>query len=167
MRLGKEVAAKEILEKAFIADRSTSASATRSRCSIISHKYETLKTGAFPLRFDPEERHGPGQLHGASISKTSTRSWRRSSSISPKGPILIEVFNKHEMFSGRVVALPDLHTIGACTGRMVAMVSPRDKSGSSRKPFNWNRVIRHELVHIFNLEQTNFRCRTGSPKAWR
>ena len=22
------------------------------------------------------------------------------------------------------------------------------------KPFNWNRVIRHELVHVFNLEQT-------------
>ena len=29
------------------------------------------------------------------------------------GPILIEVFNNHEMFSGRVVALPDLHTVGA------------------------------------------------------
>ena len=45
----------------------------------------------------------------------------------PKGPILIEVFNNHEMFSGRVVALPDLHTIGACTGRMFAMVSPNGK----------------------------------------
>ena len=45
----------------------------------------------------------------------------------PKGPFLIEVFNNHEMFSGRIVALPDLHTIGACTGRMVAMVSPHGK----------------------------------------
>ena len=58
------------------------------------------------------------------------------------------------MFSGRVVALPDLHTIGACTGRMVAMVSPHGRG--VRKPFNWGRVLRHELVHIFNLEQTNF-----------
>ena len=41
-----------------------------------------------------------------------------------KGPILVEVFNNHEMFSGRVTALPDLHTIGACTGTMFAMVSP-------------------------------------------
>src|SRR5258708_30267660 len=72
----------------------------------------------------------------------------------PKGPILIEVFNNHEMFSGRIVALPDLHTIGACTGRMVAMVSPQGKS--IRKAFNWGRVLRHEMVHIFNLEQTNF-----------
>jgi tetratricopeptide (TPR) repeat protein len=71
-----------------------------------------------------------------------------------KWPILIEVFNKHEMFSGRVVALPDLHTIGACTGKMFAMVSPR-ATDLSRK-FNWGRVVRHEMVHIFNLDQTNF-----------
>jgi tetratricopeptide (TPR) repeat protein len=72
----------------------------------------------------------------------------------PKGPILVEVFNNHEMFSGRTVALPDLHTIGACTGRVVAMVSPQGKG--VRKPFNWARVLRHELVHVFNLEQTDF-----------
>jgi Flp pilus assembly protein TadD len=72
----------------------------------------------------------------------------------PAGPILIEVFTTHEMFSGRVIALPDLHTIGACTGRMFAMVSPHGRG--IRKPFNWARVLRHEIVHIFNLEQTHF-----------
>ena len=73
---------------------------------------------------------------------------------SPEGPILLEIFNSHEMFSGRTVALPDLHTIGACTGRMVAMASPHAK-GIAR-PFNWGRVLRHEMVHVFNLEQTHF-----------
>jgi hypothetical protein len=72
----------------------------------------------------------------------------------PDGPILVEVFNSHEMFSGRTIALPDLHTIGACTGRMVAMASPYGKG--VRRPFNWARVLRHELVHIFNLEQSRF-----------
>src|SRR5207244_1161964 len=71
----------------------------------------------------------------------------------PKGPFQIQIFMKHEMFSGRVVAVPDLHTIGACTGPLVAMVSPRDTSKVT-KLFNWNRVIRHELVHVFNLDQT-------------
>ena len=37
---------------------------------------------------------------------------------------------------------------------MFAMVSPNGKG--IRKPFNWARVLRHEMVHIFNLEQTNF-----------
>ncbi len=36
------------------------------------------------------------------------------------------------------------------------MVSPHDKSKIVAKPFNWNRVLRHELVHIFNLDQTKF-----------
>jgi tetratricopeptide (TPR) repeat protein len=58
------------------------------------------------------------------------------------------------MFSGRTIALPDLHTIGACTGRMIALVSPHGRG--IRKPFNWARVLRHEVVHIFNLEQTHF-----------
>jgi tetratricopeptide (TPR) repeat protein len=58
------------------------------------------------------------------------------------------------MFSGRVVALPDLHTIGACTGRIVALVSPHGRR--IQKPFNWARVLRHEIVHVFNLEQTHF-----------
>src|SRR5262249_39677134 len=43
-----------------------------------------------------------------------------------------------------------------CTGRIVAMVSPRDKDRIVARPFNWMRVMRHELVHLFNLEQTNF-----------
>jgi tetratricopeptide (TPR) repeat protein len=63
------------------------------------------------------------------------------------------------MFSGRTVALPDLHTIGACTGKVVTMVSPNEKTSDgepARKPFNWARVLRHEVVHIFNLAQTNY-----------
>src|SRR5207249_567574 len=60
----------------------------------------------------------------------------------------------HEMFSGRIIALPDLHTIGASTGRIIALVSPNGRG--MRRPFNWARVLRHELVHVFNLEQTGF-----------
>src|SRR5262249_50069901 len=71
-----------------------------------------------------------------------------------QGPILVEIFRTHEMFSGRTVALPDLHTIGACTGKVITMASPRGKGVP--KPFNWMRVLRHELVHVFNLVQTNY-----------
>src|SRR5262249_48908314 len=77
----------------------------------------------------------------------------------PEGPFLVELFRNHEMFSGRTVALPDLHTIGACTGRVITLVSPNEKNSSgrpARKPFNWARVLRHEVVHIFNLAQTDF-----------
>ena len=37
----------------------------------------------------------------------------------------IEVMKDHEWFSGRTVALPFIPTVGACTGRVVAMSSPK------------------------------------------
>ena len=64
----------------------------------------------------------------------------------------IEVMKDHEWFSGRTVALPFIPTVGACTGRVVAMSSPK----SSKKPYNWARVLKHELTHVITLQQTNF-----------
>ena len=60
------------------------------------------------------------------------------------------------MFSGRTVALPDLHTVGAVTGRVMTVASPTAR-GLSR-PFNWGRVVRHELTHLFNLAQTRYQA---------
>src|SRR5207302_1989663 len=39
---------------------------------------------------------------------------------------------------------------------LFAMVSIHDTSKVIPKPFNWVRVLRHELVHVFNLDQTKF-----------
>src|SRR5262249_61644678 len=115
-------------------------------------KYATIKTPHFHLRYDAKNdavlaRFMAKYLEDIYAELAEQFQYR------PKGPILVELFSKHEMFSGRVVALPDLHTVGACTGKMMAMVSTQDQSHVVPKPFDWNRVVRHELVHIFNLEQ--------------
>jgi cellulose synthase operon protein C len=153
MRLGRESEARTTLTRAFELDSFNVR--VSNMLKVLRHldRYETLKTDHFELRFDP--RHDRYQARymartlEAMYGELSGRFQYR-----PAGPILVEVFATHEMFSGRTIALPDLHTIGACTGRVVAMVSPRSKD--LRKPFNWARVLRHELVHIFNLEQTHF-----------
>ncbi|HZY90262.1 MAG TPA: tetratricopeptide repeat protein [Gemmataceae bacterium] len=153
MRLGREQEAAELLDKGFKADPFNVRVSNTRRVLRHLKNYETLKTEHFELRFDPKtdkaQAHYMAKYLEAIYADLAGKFKYR-----PKGPILIEVFNNHDMFSGRVVALPDLHTIGACTGRMVAMVSPHGRG--IRKPFNWGRVLRHELVHIFNLEQTNF-----------
>src|SRR5262249_3452564 len=59
----------------------------------------------------------------------------------------------HGWFSARTVGLPHVHTIAACVGRMVAMVSP----SAMDKKFNWARVVKHEFVHVLNLQQTDYR----------
>src|SRR5204863_4912713 len=116
-------------------------------------KYETLQTDHFTLRYDPHRDAALARYMGDYLEKVYAELAEKFNHR-PQGRILIEVFNNHQMFSGRTIALPDLHTIGACTGRMVAMVSPHGKG--IKQPFNWARVLRHELVHIFNLDQTHY-----------
>jgi tetratricopeptide (TPR) repeat protein len=155
MRMAREPEAKDILDKAFAADEYDVRVFNTLRVLKHLEKYAKIETKHFLIRFDAQ--HDPVLARFmANYLEAIYDKLAKEFNYQPKGPILIELFNNHHMFSGRVIALPDLHTIGACTGRMFAMVSPRDQARIIRKPFNWARVLRHEMVHIYNLEQTNF-----------
>jgi tetratricopeptide (TPR) repeat protein len=158
MRMGQEKEARKVLDKAFDLDRFNVR--VLNTIKVLDHlaKYQTLKTDHFEIRYD-EKNDGPFAHYVAGYLEEIYADLSKQFDYRPKGPILVEVFKTHEMFSGRVVALPDLHTIGASTGRMFAMVSPHGtRGGRQMSPFNWARVLRHEMVHIFNLEQTHFLC---------
>lgn len=153
MRLGKETAAKDLLDKAFTFDPYNVRVANSRK--VLKHltTYETKESAHYILRFDAKTDRILAEFVLDFLEEVHAR-LIKDFNYEPEGKILIEVFNNHEMFSGRTVALPDLHTIGACTGRVVTMCSP-DAKGLLKK-FNWGRVIRHELVHVFNLAQTDF-----------
>jgi cellulose synthase operon protein C len=153
MRMGREDEAHKKLDEAFDADPFNVR--VSNNLKVLRHlsKYKTIETEHFTLRYDPKNDEVLAHFLTDYLEEVY-KDLAANFQYKPKGKILFELFNKHEMFSGRVISLPDLHTIGACTGKMVAMVSPRGE-GIPQK-FNWGRVVRHELVHIFNLEQTNF-----------
>lgn len=153
MRMGREDEAKPLLVKAFENDPYNVRVSNMLKVLRHLERYESLKTAHFHLRYDPLLDRELAHYLSDHLEAMYTELAQRFA-FEPTGPILIEIFNNHEMFSGRTIALPDLHTIGACTGKVVAMVSPRGKG--INKPFNWARVMRHELVHIFNLEQTGY-----------
>src|SRR5262249_7259705 len=155
MHSGREAEARPLLVSAFDADRFNIR--VRNALTVLEHleHYQTERTPHFVIRFDPETDRLLAQELGRHLENTYI-ALARQYGYDPGGPILFEVFNNHEMFSGRITALPDLHTIGASTGNVVAMASPHAKG--VERPFNWGRVIRHELVHVFNLKQTNFLC---------
>lgn len=155
MRLGQEKEANTILTRAFKADEFNVRVSNTLKVLRHLEKYTTLKTSHFELRYDPKVDPVLAR-YMAQFLEDVYASLKKQFQYEPPGPILIEVFNNHDMFSGRTVALPDLHTIGASTGRIIAMVSPN--SPSLGRHFNWARVVRHELVHVFNLEQTLFQC---------
>ncbi len=155
LRLGNEAEAKKLLDAAFKADPFNVRVANSRK--VLEHlaKYETVQTEHYELRYDPATDKILAEFLAEFLEETHAE-LKKQFAFEPEGKVLIEVFNSHEMFSGRTVGLPDLHTIGACTGRVVAMASPKAKGLS--KPFNWGRVMRHELTHIFNLAQTDYQC---------
>jgi tetratricopeptide (TPR) repeat protein len=153
LRLGKETEGREILAKAFAADPFNVRVANSIKVLKHLDKYATITTDHYLLRYDPEKDKVLAAFLAEYLEETHAE-LRRQFGYEPPDKVLIEVFSTHEMFSGRTVGLPDLHTIGACTGKVVAMASPKAKGVS--RPFNWGRVVRHELTHIFNLAQTDF-----------
>ena len=89
-------------------------------------RYATLTTEHFELRYDPEKDKLLAEFLGEYLEEVHAE-LKRQFNYEPPGKVLIEVFNSHEMFSGRTIGLPDLHTIGACTGKVVVMASPAAK----------------------------------------
>ncbi|NIL96393.1 MAG: tetratricopeptide repeat protein, partial [Planctomycetales bacterium] len=158
MRLGDETAARTTLEKAFDVDFGNVRVKNSLEVLDLLDTYETLETEHFQIRFDPQHDKLLARYMADYLEEVRPQlcAWM---GYEPAGKSLFEVFHRakntrgHGWFSARMVGLPHIHTIGACAGKVVALVSPSDMD----QPFNWARVVRHELVHVINLQQTNFR----------
>lgn len=153
LRLGQEDDARKTLGNAFQADPFNVRVANSLKVLRHLEDYETIRTPHFLVRFDARTDGALGRY----MSEALEREYARLASqfqFEFSEPILVEVFNRHDMFSGRTTGMPDLHTVGATTGRTFSIVSP--KGQGVPRLFSWGRVVRHELVHVFNLEQTKF-----------
>ncbi len=53
-----------------------------------------------------------------------------------------------------MVGLPFLGTVAASTGQIVAIVSPGETQVHGNFP--WARTLKHEMTHVFNLQQTGY-----------
>lgn len=69
---------------------------------------------------------------------------------------IIEFFPTHRMFGVRITGKPWIHTVGACTGRVIAMDSPRQHP-QLRGPYDIAAVLRHEFTHTVTLAATGNR----------
>ena len=73
----------------------------------------------------------------------------------PRGPILIEIFPKHDHFAVRTAGLPGMiGALGATFGRVVTMDSPHARPPGE---FQWEATLWHELAHVITLQMSNQR----------
>ncbi len=74
----------------------------------------------------------------------------------PAEKTIVEFFPNHADFSVRITGRGWIGTVGASTGRVIALVAPN----SERSPFgthNWAVVLRHEYTHTVTLSATDNR----------
>ena len=72
-----------------------------------------------------------------------------------QGPILIEVFPRHDDFAVRIAGLPGMiGALGVCFGRVVALDSPKARDPGT---FQWEATLWHELAHVITIQMSNQR----------
>ncbi len=70
---------------------------------------------------------------------------------------IIEIFPTHKQFGVRITGKPWIHTVGACTGRVIALDSPRRHPALDLGPYNLASVLKHEFTHTVTLAATENR----------
>ncbi len=73
----------------------------------------------------------------------------------PQRKTVIEIMPTHKQFSLRISGKGWIGTVGACTGRVIALAAPNPKE--SFGTHNWATVLRHEYTHTVTLAATNNR----------
>jgi Flp pilus assembly protein TadD len=156
MRLGDEARARKLLEASFEADPFNVRVSNTIKVLEVLDDYDSLETEHFIVRFDPKYDRLLAKYAAAWLEEQYPLLCKQFG-FEPPGKSLFEIFNRarntdgHGWFSARMVGLPHIHTIGACAGQMVAMQAPTEGNR-----FNWARVLKHEFIHVLNLQQTNF-----------
>ena len=158
MRLGDEAEAARLLDEAFTIDPFNVRVKNTLEVLDVLQGYAVIETEHFIIKFD----RGQSELLATYASRYLEREVYpqliERFGYKPEGKTLIEIFSRskstsgHGWFSARMVGLPAIGTIGACAGRMIALTSPDELP----KKYDWARVLRHEYVHVLNLQQTDF-----------
>ena len=154
LRTGDEAEARASLERAFKADPYDTV--TYNLLSLLDtlDKFQTFREGDIMLRLHADEaavmRQYAMPLAQDALAKLSERY-----QFKPQGPILVEIFPKHDDFAVRTAGLPGMiGALGACFGRVVTMDSPRARPPGT---FNWESTLWHELTHVITLQMSRQR----------
>lgn len=158
MRLGEEAEARVQLQQSFDKDPFNARVSNSLKVLEVLDDYAVLETEHFVLRFDRGRDELLARRAAKYLEEHVYPELCKQFQFQPEGKSLFEFFsrsrntNGHGWFSARMVGLPYVGTVGACAGKIVAMASPNDMP----KKFNWARVLKHEFVHVLNLQQTDF-----------
>ncbi|MCH7924468.1 MAG: tetratricopeptide repeat protein [Planctomycetes bacterium] len=118
-------------------------------------RFARHETEHFIIRFDPQKDPGIGPFvanYMESIYEEVTGDF--DTTLIDK--TLIEIFPTQRSFAVRITGKPWIPTVGACSGRIIALASPRPDP-ALMGPFDLSRVLKHEFTHTVTLAATKNR----------
>jgi tetratricopeptide (TPR) repeat protein len=156
LRTGRTEEAESILNAAFKADPFHVRVSNMRKVIGVLKEYETISTDHFVIRIDKSQRV-LGLLMSEYLEQVYVELVKEFG-FEPEQRTQFEIYADakgqpaHAWFSARMIGLPWIQTIGASTGRIVALASPINVES----PFNWAKVLKHEFVHVLTLQGTQF-----------
>jgi tetratricopeptide (TPR) repeat protein len=151
MQIGREDEANDLLTDAFVADPFNVRALNMIKVLEHMASYTAIETDHYRVLVLPGQDALLGKYVANFLEEQHPDLVKRFG-FEPPGKTSIEIMKDHQWFSGRTTGLPFIPTVGACTGKVVALASPK----ATRKPFNWSRVMVHEVTHVITLQQTEF-----------
>ncbi len=154
MQTGQEDKARDVLQKASDIDD--------YRADVINYlellerlgKFKIRETDHFIIKVD-------GDTNAVMLDQVAEQAEKIHDDIcsdykfEPKEKCILEFFPTHKQFSIRITGKGWIGTVGASTGRVIAMVVPTpDKDRSPFGTYDWYAVVRHEYTHTVTLGKT-------------
>jgi cellulose synthase operon protein C len=154
LRTGDEPGARAALENAFKIDPFDTVTYNLLGMLDTLDKFETVRDGDLVVRMSKDEAPVLGE-YAVSLAHQALTTLSGSYEFTPRGPILIEIFPRHDDFAVRNLGLPGMiGALGACFGRVVTMDSPKARPPGE---FQWEATLWHELAHVVTLQMSNQR----------
>lgn len=154
LRTGDEPGARVALETAFKTDPFDIVTYNLLQLLDTLNNFETITDGNIVMRLHPDEAAVMREF-AMPLAKEALSTLSQQYQFEPRGPILIEMFPKHDDFAVRTLGLPGMiGALGACFGKVVTLDSPRARPPGQ---FSWVGTLWHEIAHVITLQMSNNR----------
>ena len=153
LRLGQMDTGREAVEKAFKGDPFNVWAKNTLDLLDSMRDFKETKRGPFIIKASAQESDVLSP-YAANLLEEASAKLTAKYRFTPKGPIIIEIFNNHEDFAVRTLGIPGLGALGVCFGFVVAQDSPSAREAGE---FNWGSTLWHEYTHVITLQMTDYR----------
>ena len=154
LRTGDEPGARRALEESFNIDGYDRVTFNLLAVMDKLDKFTTVRDGDLIVRMGADEAPVLAE-YAVPLAKRALDTFSKRYEFVPRGPILVEIFPKHDDFAVRNLGLPGaIGALGICFGRVVSLDSPHARPPGE---FQWEATLWHELAHVITLQMSNQR----------